>query len=205
MEANFAKLPERCGGCECTCEYLRHADKQLGASVGLWFWLNTRPFAHRAVRIDATLNRMIAGTAREYLEFVIAAAVGARAPPDYPHTFAAMLTDWIANPLVIQHDTNAPQLTQHSTLRANFESRGVAAPLKLTAMERTLLSSSRHPQAQRQAKVLRFGTRSRSLCKTKDGGRAARPRIPTIQGQSVGPRIECSSSRRWDDDWIVLS
>ena len=112
MEANFANLPERCGGCECTCEYLRHADKQLGASVGgLWFWLNTRPFAHRAVRFDATLNRMIAGTAREYLEFVIAAAVGARAPPDYPHTFAAMLTDWIANPLLIQHDTNAPQLT----------------------------------------------------------------------------------------------
>jgi hypothetical protein len=83
--------------------------QQLGASVGgLWFWLNTRPFAHRAVRIDATLNRMIAGTAREYLEFVIAAAVGARAPPDYPHTFAAMLTDWIANPLLIQHDTNPP-------------------------------------------------------------------------------------------------
>jgi hypothetical protein len=44
---------------------------------------------------------MIAGTAREYLEFVIAAAVGARAPPDYPHTFAAMLTDWIVNPLLI--------------------------------------------------------------------------------------------------------
>jgi hypothetical protein len=44
---------------------------------------------------------MIAGTAREYLAFVIAAAVGARAPPDYPHTFAAMLTDWIANPLLI--------------------------------------------------------------------------------------------------------
>jgi hypothetical protein len=26
MAANFAKLPERCGGCECTCECLRHAD-----------------------------------------------------------------------------------------------------------------------------------------------------------------------------------
>jgi hypothetical protein len=68
---------------------------------GLWLLLNTALFAQRAVRIDATLNRMIAGTAREYLAFVIAAAVGARAPPDYPHTFAAMLTDWIANPLLI--------------------------------------------------------------------------------------------------------
>jgi len=137
MEANFAKLPERCGGCECTCEYLRHADKQLGASVvGLWFWLNTRPFAHRAVRIDATLNRMIAGTAREYLEFVIAAAVGARAPPDYPHTFAAMLTDWIANPLLIQHDTNAPQLTQHSTRMQALFSTSIS-------MSKALLSSGR--------------------------------------------------------------
>jgi len=71
------------------------------STSGLWLLLNTVLFAQRAVRIDATLNRMIAGTAREYLAFVIAAAVGARAPPDYPHTFAAMLTDWIANPLLI--------------------------------------------------------------------------------------------------------
>ena len=70
-------------------------------TAGLWLLLNTALFAQRAVRIDATLNRMIAGTAREYLAFVIAAAVGARAPPDYPHTFAAMLTGWIANPLLI--------------------------------------------------------------------------------------------------------
>jgi hypothetical protein len=81
---------------------LWHADKQLGDSVGgLWFWLNTRPFAHRAVRIDATLNRMITGTASEYLVLVIAAAVGAWTPPDYAHTFAAMMTDRIANPLLI--------------------------------------------------------------------------------------------------------
>jgi hypothetical protein len=71
------------------------------STSGLWLLLNTALFAQRAVRIDATLNRMIAGTAREYLAFVIAAAVGARAPPDYPHTCAAMLTDWIANPLLI--------------------------------------------------------------------------------------------------------
>lgn len=80
-----------------------------------------------------------------------------------------------------------------------------ATPLKLTATERTLLSSPRHPQVQRQAKVLRFRTRSRSLCKTKDGGRAARPRIPTIQEQSVDHRIERSSFRRRNDNWIALS
>jgi len=107
-----------------------------GQAAHLWLLLNTALFAQRAVRIDATLNRMIAGTAREYLEFVIAAAVGARAPPDYPHTFAAMLTDWIANPLLIQHDTNAPQLTQHSTRMQALFSTSIS-------MSKALLSSGR--------------------------------------------------------------
>jgi hypothetical protein len=44
---------------------------------------------------------MITGTASEYLVLVIAAVVGAWTPPDYAHKFAAMLTDWIANPLLI--------------------------------------------------------------------------------------------------------